>query len=133
VTAERGASELALVGHSMGGILLMCYLAAHPNAPVSRGISVGAALDYRLGNSRFQRLLPLRGIFGGLSLNLPYGDFRHLTAPLYGRLFSRLDDFHVWPSNIEPAMLRRMYACMFSDIPTPLLNTLAGLFDSVGL
>lgn len=124
-------APLHAIGHSMGGILLMCHAMLEPRTPIQRGIAVASALDYSKGSSGFTRLLRLRRFAKALPL-LPYGGLTHFTAPLFGRFNTALEQFHVWPSNIEPFMLRRMYASVFADIPPQLLLSLARTFDPSG-
>ncbi|QDG53461.1 alpha/beta hydrolase [Persicimonas caeni] len=120
------------VGHSMGGVLLMCYGILQPEAPIARGVAVGSALDYSVGETGFKQLLKIRGIIERMG-SIPYGMFMHLIAPAMGRGLRPLEVFNVWPSNIEPEMLRALHATCFHAIPTSLLGSLATTFEPDGL
>ncbi|RMG10456.1 MAG: alpha/beta fold hydrolase [Deltaproteobacteria bacterium] len=131
IRAESGTREIAWVGHSMGGILLMCWGILHPSDPVTRGIAVGSALDYRVGATGFRTLLRLRPLLERLPA-LPYGTLAHLLSPLNGRIRA-LDTFNVWPENIEPENTRRLHAGCFHTVPVSLLASLATTFEPGGL
>lgn len=132
VQEHSGSDRLSWIGHSMGGILLFCYGMLNPDAPIARGISVGAALDYRPGFSGFRSLVQLLPLMRFVPA-VPYGTFAHLMAPLLGRASDPMTAFNFWPSNIEPEMVRRAYASAFHTIPTTLLRQMSQLFDAHGL
>jgi alpha-beta hydrolase superfamily lysophospholipase len=132
VLERSGAGRFSWVGHSMGGILLFCYGILNPEAPIARGISVGAALDYRSGISRFRSLLRFQPLLEHIPA-LPYGTFAHLVAPLLGRTRDPLGSFNFWLPNVEPEVVRRAHAGAFHTIPSSLLRSLAQLFDDRGL
>jgi pimeloyl-ACP methyl ester carboxylesterase len=120
------------VGHSMGGVLLMCYGILNPDAPIARGVTVGSALDYKVGSTGFKHLLSVRALIEQMGA-IPYGMLMHLIAPAIGRGFRRLEAFNVWPSNIEPHLVRALHANVFHTIPTSLLSSLATTFEPEGL
>ena len=128
-----GAERIHWVGHSMGGILLMCYGALHPGAPIAGGVAVASALDYGVGKTGFADLLPLRPVLEPLGA-IPYGSLVHLLAPVMGEgRLSMVEKFNVWPSNVEPEMIRKLHADCFHSIPTSLLIHLATTFEPEGL
>jgi pimeloyl-ACP methyl ester carboxylesterase len=120
------------VGHSMGGVLLMCYGILNPDAPIARGVTVGSALDYKVGKTGFKHLLTVRSLIEQMGA-IPYGALMHLIAPVVGRGFRRLEAFNVWPSNIEPRFVRELHASCFHSIPTSLLSSLVTTFEPGGL
>ncbi len=125
--------EIFWVGHSMGGILLMCYGALRPEAPIAGGVAVASALDYGVGETGFADLLPLRRLLEPL-VAIPYGSLVHLLAPVMGGgKLAMLENFNVWPSNVEPRMVKKLHACCFHSIPTSLLVHLASTFEPEGL
>ncbi|MFU8804949.1 MAG: alpha/beta hydrolase [Bradymonadaceae bacterium] len=133
ILGHSEAEELQWVGHSMGGILLMCYGILHRDAPIQRGMTLGSALDYKVGHTGFSHLLKLRPIIERL-VAIPYGTLVHLIAPAMGRGAIRaLEGFNAWPSNIDPAMARALHARCFHTIPTSLLSSLATTFEPEGL
>jgi alpha-beta hydrolase superfamily lysophospholipase len=132
--AARGISGHARVhwvGHSMGGILLLCYGILHPDAPIASGQAVGSALDYRIGATGFSAFLPLRPLLTRLRA-VPYGAAMHFAAPLLARLSDPLVGFNFWHSNVEPKIARRLHASAFGAISTGLLTSLATAFEPRG-
>ena len=108
----------------------MAYGIYDPEAPIARGVTVGSALDYSVGETGFEPMLALRPVLERLTA-IPYGTFVHLLAPLMGRGFDTLESFNVWPSNIESEVSRAIHASCFHTIPTSLLVSLATTFISV--
>jgi pimeloyl-ACP methyl ester carboxylesterase len=133
ILGRTGAERLHWVGHSMGGVLLMCYGIMHPDAPISRGVAVGSALDYKVGKTGFEQLLRLRPLLERL-VGVPYGAAMHTLAPLMGRPgLSALEAFNVWSSNVEPEVVRALHARCFHGMPMSLLGSLATTFEPEGL
>ena len=125
------ASRVHFVGHSMGGVLLYTYL-SRGGDDVASGIAVGSSLDYSGSKSWFQairRLLFLRHVLAAV----PIGFFSTLTAPFAGRVRNRVDEFNVWPSNVEPKLYRRLTAICFHSVSTRVLAQLATAFEEGGL
>lgn len=132
VTQRSGFGQVHWMGHSMGG-LLWFLLATHGDASqVASAVAIGSALDYRPGASGFRDLLALRSVARHVPM-LPYGQLMHCLAPSFGRRLSWLDAFNVFPSNIEPALNRRLHANAFESIPVSLLLQLATAFDASGM
>jgi len=127
-----GCERVDWVGHSMGGVLLMCYGILNPEAPIGRAVTIGSALDYKVGHTGFAALLRLRPVIERLGA-IPFGTFTHLLAPALGRWPNGLETFNVWPANIEPEVVRALHARCFGTIPTSLLSSLATTFDPEGL
>lgn len=133
IRARSGSERINWVGHSMGGVLLMCFGILYPDAPIERGVAVGSALDYKVGNTGFEHLLRIRPLLERF-IGFPYGAAMHLISPLMGRRgISKLNSFNVWPSNIEPEVVRALHARCFDGIPLSLLGSLATTFEDDGL
>lgn len=132
VLRSSGQERVHWIGHSMGGIILLCHGIAHPDAPIASGVAIASALDYRLGNSGYRNLLAIKPLLEKLP-GIPYGAFVHLLAPLLGRFPTPLDAFQVCYSNIEPELIRRLHARCFHSIPISLLRSLATTFEERGL
>lgn len=132
IVAASRRDELRWVGHSMGGVLLMCYGILKPEAPIERGVAIGSALDYKAGSTEFERLLRIRPLLQRVR-SVPYGLLMRLVAPAIGRTPGALDRFNVWPSNIEDEISRAVHARCFHSIPVRLLESLATTFDRRGL
>ena len=132
IQRQTDRDGLMWVGHSMGGILLLCYGMLYPDNPIVRGVTVGSAIDYRIGQTEFERLLAIRPLLERLGA-VPYGTLVHLIAPMMGRGPDALVDFNCWPSNIEGEIARALHARCFHSIPTSLLSSLATTFEDEGL
>lgn len=132
VLRVSGREKVHWIGHSMGGLILFCYGIAHPDAPIASGVTVASALDYRIGDSGYRALLPIRPLLERLQ-GIPYGAVVHLLAPLLGRVPTPLEAFQVSFSNIEPELIRRLHARCFHSVPISLLRSLATTFEERGL
>ncbi len=133
ILARSGQPALHWVGHSLGGLLLLCYGILFPDAPLGSGTTIGTALDYRVGSTSFRHLLKIRVLLERLD-GIPYGTLIHLLAPVCGTPLSRgVDALTAWPPNIEPEMLRLIQAHCFHTVPMSLLASLATLFGRRGL
>ena len=132
IRRQTDREQIHWVGHSMGGVLLMSYGIRHPEAPIARGVAVGSALDYKVGETGFEPLLAIRPLIERL-VAIPYGTLMHLLAPALGRGPQSLEAFNVWPSNIDPHLVRCLHARCFHTIPTSLLSSLATTFEPRGL
>jgi pimeloyl-ACP methyl ester carboxylesterase len=52
VLQQTGAPAIHWVGHSMGGMLILAYLAANPDAPVASVVTVGSPVDFSKMNKK---------------------------------------------------------------------------------
>lgn len=133
VLDASGKKSLSWVGHSLGGILLLLYAIENPaDSPIVRGVTVGSAIDYRVGTSDFDKILLLRPLLDRLP-KIPWGMVTHMAAPLIGRVRTPLESFNVWSSNIEAGILRRVFANGFEVISTPVLTDLATMYETGGI
>jgi alpha-beta hydrolase superfamily lysophospholipase len=130
--ATSGHERVHWIGHSMGGVIPLCYGILHPDAPLASGQAIGSALDYRVGATGFSALLPLEPLLTRIRA-LPYGAAMHLAAPLLARIADPFVPFNFWPSNVEPAIVRRTHASAFGAVSTALLASLATTFGPRGL
>lgn len=131
ILSATGAQALDWVGHSMGGVLLMLYGARHDPRIIRRGVTIASAVDYSVGETAYRSLLALRPLLEPLPY-LPFGPAMRLLAPVFGRGRRLPERFHVWPPNIEPDLVRRIYARCFHTIPTSLLLSLSTTFETGG-
>lgn len=132
VLERTDAGAVNWVGHSMGGVLLLSFGILDSEDRIGRGVTVGSALDYRVGKTGFRGLLALRPLLSKF-VALPYGTLVHLLAPAMGRGPGLLEAFNVWPENIEDDVVRRIHAQCFHTIPVSLLESLATTFEETGL
>jgi pimeloyl-ACP methyl ester carboxylesterase len=136
VLARTRADGLHWLGHSLGGVIGLAYLASRPDAPVRSVTAVGSSLDYAGSGSDFERVLFLRALAPVLP-RLPFG-WAAATAPiagvpLPGGRWSPLDLFHVWPPNVERRIYRRVVAVMWASVEIPVLEQLASAVTGGGL
>jgi len=129
VRAVSGRERVAYVGHSMGGVLLMLHAIDHPEAPISRFVAVGSALDYRPGKSALadqRRLLP---ILRRVLQRLPLRTLARLNALVagYGPVLP-IEQLNFARANIEPELHRALLREGFTDIPLELLLDLDSTF-----
>ena len=130
---ERSAQrELAWIGHSMGGLLSWMYAIEHPEAPIARLVTVGSALDYRVGRNVYQDLRRLRPL-GRPLRELPFAALSRLAAPFVGfgpLLPPERMNFH--RPNVERRVSREILTRGFSSIPFALFDDLNTTFDPDG-
>jgi pimeloyl-ACP methyl ester carboxylesterase len=133
VRERSGQSQVHWIGHSLGGLMLLCYGILYPDAPIASGTVIGSALDYRIGHTGFRHLLKIRVLLERLPA-IPYGTFMHLISPAVGRRgFGWMDEATAWPPNIEPHNIRRIQGTCFHTVPMSLLASLSTLFGRRGL
>lgn len=135
VRESSGHHEVHWVGHSMGGLLLCCYAilrSAEGDHGIRRGVTIGSALDYRVGQSGFARLFAVRRLIEKLPA-VPFGPLAHALSPLMGRVRNPLEAFNFSFANVEPEIVRAWHGHGFEWIPTRLLSSLATTFEETGL
>lgn len=137
VREATGAPLVHAVGHSMGGILVLAHLARGARDLVSAAV-IGSALDYSASASDFHHWVRLSALATVLPA-VPLGALAALAAPLLARApgplgnVSPIERFMVWPSNVDPRLLRRLHGVAFHRVPTPVLAQLATAFRPGGL
>jgi pimeloyl-ACP methyl ester carboxylesterase len=132
VLRASGHAQLTWIGHSMGGLLMMMYSIEQPQAPISRLVVVGSALDYRPGRNVYQDLRRLRKLAGPLR-EFPFGVIARALSPIAGIgpiLPAEGMNFH--RSNVERAVCRELMAQGFATIPLSLFDSLATTFNAEG-
>lgn len=132
VLRESGRPQLGWVGHSMGGILGYAYVIRHAPERVACLVSLGAALDYTHGQSRFRDLARLRPLLDLLPF-VPVGALGRLSAPLLGLLPASVERFSFHPHNLERAQARRYLANTMCNVSCAELRNLCSLVEMGGL
>ena len=132
VRQASGEERVHFVGHSMGGILMMCHGILTGGAGLRSGTALGSALDYGGGGSGFGPILKVRPLLEQLNA-VPWGAAMQVLAPLLARLPDPLAGFNFHPDNAEAEVVRAVYANAFTVIPTALLGSLATTFEPGGL
>lgn len=131
IREEAGTRELRWVGHSMGGLILCCYGIRNEDPDLTRGVCIGSALDYATGDTRFRALLAVRSIIERIP-RVPFGVVSHALSPLLGRVANPFESFNFVRENVEPEVVRTIFANTFEWIPTSLLKSLATTFEPGG-
>lgn len=132
IRERSGSEQVSWVGHSMGGILLFCYAILNPDAPIARAVTIGSAVDFKVGKTGFAQLLHVRGAIERFE-RIPYRRPMRALAPLVARGVHAIGGFNAWAENIDPLVHREIYANCMHDIPTSLLSSLATTFEPSGL
>lgn len=137
VQAATGAPRVHAIGHSMGGILVLAHLARGGDDLASAAV-IGSALDYSGSASDFHRWVRASAL-GRVLPAVPLGALASLAAPLLARApgplgnLAPIERFMVWPSNVDPRLVRRLHAAAFHSVPTAVLLQLATAFSLGGL
>jgi pimeloyl-ACP methyl ester carboxylesterase len=132
VQDQSGHAQLGWVGHSMGGVLMLMYGIENAQAPISRMVAVGSALDYRCSPNIYQRLRHVRPLLGRLQ-TLPFGWISLAAARVAGVgpiLLTESINFH--RPNVERSVCRKLMAEGFAPIPMRLFDSLATTFSAQG-
>jgi len=124
--------QMHWIGHSMGGILLLCHAGLFGSPRLASGVAVASGLNYRDTGSAYQPLIPLRGLAKPLG-RFPTGFFTTLLAPLMGRGVDRFEGFNYYPPNIAPRAARAVNAGVINDISAKVFYQLASMFSPSGL
>jgi pimeloyl-ACP methyl ester carboxylesterase len=118
LTARRVSGPLTLVGHSMGGMVALCYLARRPaDRPVEpHGLVLAASAGGKLSERGLGRLLatPATGALFRLIDHTPAQALRALTRPLCATLHRCSVG-----GNAERATLAEVTAAALASTPVP--------------
>lgn len=109
VLEKTGAPKVHWVGHSMGGMLILAYLAANPSARVVSVVTLGSPVDFSgMRNRSIDLLLEIRPLYAWLPISpLPF--FGRVLLPISHSIGRRLLGlFH--PPNIHPEIARKVIA-----------------------
>jgi pimeloyl-ACP methyl ester carboxylesterase len=104
-----GATGVHWVGHSMGGLLVLAYLAKHENPRIISAVTVGSPADFtKIHNKAFRTLLNFRGLLEYMPLSpLPF--LARLVIPVAHRTSAYLAG-PFYPPNTEPLASRKVVA-----------------------
>lgn len=131
VKAITGAQQLHVIGHSMGGMLLLCHSGLH-GTDLRSLTTIGTSLDFTGTGSDFARLLTFKPLARVLPA-IPLGLLSFMLSPLTGRVRNRLEGFLMWFSNVAPMVTRRLYANTFYAVSSPVLLQLSTALEAGGL
>lgn len=141
IAEKSGVASMAAIGHSMGGIIFLSYLAdcavrasgAGVRTPsrIHSLITIGSSLCYRGTGSQHEKLLKFRPVGRFLPL-LPLGWLKKQLSRLAGKIENPLEAFYYNRENMNPEICRKLFADGFHAIPSKVLVQLATLFDEGG-
>lgn len=130
-----GNPKIHAVGHSMGGIILLSYLARlaeQGQAPKLTSLTtLGSSLFYRGTGSLHQKLLVLKPVGSWLPY-LPMGKIKRLISPWIGRGENPIEGFYYNPLNMTRATKQKLFREGFEGVPPEALLQLATLFEEGG-
>lgn len=132
ILAQSAYRQMHWIGHSMGGVLLLCHTGLFGSPRLASGITVGSGLNYKDTGSAYQPLIRLRGL-AKIMGRFPAGFFTTLIAPLAGRGADRFEGFNYYPPNLAPRAARAVNAGVIWDVSAKVFYQLASMFTSSGL
>lgn len=132
VRGHSGFARVHFIGHSMGGILLMCHALTAGTTGLASGTALASALTYGGGGSGFAPLQRLEPVLTRIA-TIPYGAAIGLVAPALGLTSDPISRFNFHPDNAEPELVRAVHANVFTRLPTALLQSLASALQPGGL
>lgn len=133
ISAANGHGKIHWIGHSMGGILLLCHGILSPDLRIASALTIGSALTLRHGDCFYKKFIPLKPLFS-LFRKIPIDTCYRCLAPLVGRqALGFIERPTAWPPNIEGDFSRRFHRDAFCAAPVSLLLDLIQCFDARGL
>lgn len=132
VRQRSGFAKVHFVGHSMGGLLMMCHALTGGAAGLLSGVAIASALDYSSGGSGFEGLQQLKPLLERFT-SLPYGAAMQLVAPFLGGPHDRLARFNFSLGNCEVDTVRAVHANVFGPLPPRLLLSLEPSLQAGGM
>ena len=133
ILSFTGARQLHTLGHSMGGLLSLCYPALSPaTAKQIRSVTLmGSTITYFGSGTTYQKVIPLytlAKLFPSIAeIFIPHGLVSQVMYLIMGRNLTFLPfySFQCNSLNVEPAIVRKLYRFGFHTIPLMLLVSLA--------
>lgn len=132
ILAQSRYDALHWVGHSMGGILMLCHAALHGSPRIASGVVAAAGLDYSASGSSYDLIEPLKNL-GRLVKWVPAGTFGKYLAPFFGRVTNPMEASFFHARNFSPMGARAILAGANYDLSGEVLYQLATLFQKGGL
>lgn len=126
-----GKSQLHHIGHSMGGILLLCR-AALQDKRIKSAITIGSSLDYSNSASIFHKTLKFLPL-AGLARYVPINWSSSLSS--LGTKFTKkmVDPVLAFPYNVDTYTYRKFASVAMNAVSTPVLVDLANAITGKGL
>ena len=92
--------QIHWIGHSMGGVLLYCFLALGNSSQIKSGVIIGSSLDYSSSESGLRKIKKFKNLIRILRV-IPLGITSKILSVFVGYCFNRLESFNYWPNNVE--------------------------------
>jgi len=127
-----GRDQLHWLGHSLGGILMLCHGCLHGSPKVASGIVIAGGLDYSDTPTNYKFIEPLKGI-GRYLKRVPSGLLSRAMAPVVGRFNNGIESFNTYPGSTARAAQRAIYRDTVHDVSGEALYQLSSLFSPGGL
>ena len=127
VRSATGARRVAWIGHSMGGLVMVAYLAQTPDPPLAAAVTVGSPVDWR-GADEMTGLI--RGLLRALTGPVPARAAALFYARWDGQLPLDLDRVVYEPSNMGRAELADMMRIGVSPIQSGVREQFAAAIEA---
>lgn len=127
-----GKQRLHWVGHSLGGILMLCQGCLEGSPRIASGIVIGGGLDYSDTMTNYRFIEPLKG-FGRYVKRVPSGVLSRIMAPVVGRWNNGIESFNTYPGSTALAAQKAIYRDTTHDVSGEALYQLSSLFTPGGL
>ncbi len=132
ILAHSPHDRLHWIGHSLGGILLLCHCCLHGASRIASGTAIASGLDYWATPSSYRFVEPLKNL-GRLLRRIPIGQISWLVSPLVGRWNNTLEACNCYPGSTAPEAVRAIFNGTCQDVSGEALHQLASLFSPSGL
>lgn len=114
IQAETGFSQVAYIGHSMGGHVATAYLAEHGNEAVYALVVVGSPVDF--GDLEFRFKVGRVGAFWGSGLPTLPSPWAANQAARFNRLPFSLDELFFAEDSLDSESRKEMYRTVVSPM-----------------
>ncbi len=132
ILRQTNSARLHWVGHSLGGILMLCHCGLHGSPEVASGTVISAGLDYSGTPTNYRFIEPLKGL--GLQLRrVPSGMLSKVMSPIVGRFANTIESFNTYPGSTARVAQQAIYRAGTQDVSGEALYQLSGLFMPGGL
>ena len=132
ILQQTGRPRLHWVGHSLGGILMLCHCCLHGSPQVASGTVISAGLDYSGTPTNYRFIEPLKGL-GRYLQRVPSGLLSKAMSPIVGLWSNTIETFNTYPGSTARAAQQAIYRVGTQDVAGEALYQLSSLFTPGGL